>query len=76
MRSQLVFGATTYVSNRYLLAQLAAKATRRLHRRNSRIEETTNDVLVRLGRANPEAAGLESPLLCSSDWRSPAADRK
>jgi hypothetical protein len=27
MRSELVFGATTHISNRYLLTRLAARAT-------------------------------------------------
>ena len=55
MRSDLVFGATAYVSNRFLLTKLAAKATRKLHRPNTRIQETMNDVFVRFGRANPMA---------------------
>ena len=55
MRSELVFGATTYVSNRFLLTRLASKAIRKLHRPNTRIEDTTNDVLVRFSRANPSA---------------------
>jgi len=53
MRSELVFGAMAYVSNRYLLTGLASKATRKLHRPNTRIQETTNDVLVRFSRATP-----------------------
>ena len=53
MRSELVFAATTYVSNRYLLARLAARATRGFHRPNTRLEETTNAVLMRFSRANP-----------------------
>jgi hypothetical protein len=53
MRSELVFGALTQVPNRFLLTKLAAKATRKLHRPNTRIQETTNDVLVRFGRRNP-----------------------
>jgi hypothetical protein len=55
MRSDLVFGATTHVSNRFLLTKLAAKATRKLHRPNSRIQETMNDVLLRFSQANPAA---------------------
>ena len=53
MRSELVFGALTQVSSRYLLTKLAAKATRKLHRPNTRIQETTNHVLVRFNRRNP-----------------------
>jgi hypothetical protein len=55
MRSELVFSATTHVSNRFLLAKLAAMATRKLHRPNTRIQETMNDVLVRFGHAVPIA---------------------
>jgi hypothetical protein len=32
MRSELVFGAMTYISNRYLIVRLAAKASSKLHR--------------------------------------------
>jgi hypothetical protein len=53
MRSELVFGALTQVSGRYLLTKLAAKATRKLHRPNTRIQETTNDVFVRFSRRTP-----------------------
>jgi hypothetical protein len=53
MRSELVFKATAYVQNRYLLTMLAAKATRKLHRPNTRIQETANEVLVRFRHANP-----------------------
>jgi hypothetical protein len=55
MRSDLVFGAMKQVSNRFLLAKVLAKATRELHRPGTRIEDTTNDVLVRCGCANPIA---------------------
>jgi hypothetical protein len=53
MRSDLVFGAAANVSNRYLLTMLASKAARELHKPGVRIEDTTNDVLVRFSRANP-----------------------
>ena len=53
MRSDLVFDAMTYVSNRFMLTMLAAKATRKLHRPNTRIQETANDILVRFSRAHP-----------------------
>jgi hypothetical protein len=53
MRSDRVFGALANVSNRYLLTMLAAKAIRRFHRPNTRIEETANEVFVRFSRANP-----------------------
>ena len=53
MRSELVFAAMTYVSNRFLLTRVAAKAIRRFHRPNTRIQDTANEVLERFIRANP-----------------------
>ena len=55
MRSELVFGAMTYVSSRFLLTTLAAKATRRFHRPNTRIQDTANGVFERFAYANPLA---------------------
>ena len=53
MRSDLVFGALSHVSNRYQLCQLASKATRKLHKPNCRLQDTTNDVLNRFHTTNP-----------------------
>jgi len=47
MRSDLIFGALTHVTNRYKLCQLASKATRKLHKPNTRLQDTTNEVLDR-----------------------------
>lgn len=55
MRSDLVFGALSHVSNRYQLCQLASKATRKLHKPNTRLQDTTNEVLVRFHTSNPGA---------------------
>ena len=55
MRSDLVFGALSHVSNRYQLCQLASKATRKLHRPNTRLQDTTNEVLGRFQTNNPGA---------------------
>jgi hypothetical protein len=55
MRSDLVFGAMPYVSNRFLLTSLVSKATRRFHVPSTRIQETANDVFARFGRINPMA---------------------
>jgi hypothetical protein len=60
MRSELVFGAMTHVSNRLLLTKLAARATRKLHRPNTRIEETMNDVLELFSHADPIAGVSDS----------------
>ena len=59
MRSELIFGALTHVSNRYQLCQLASKATRKLHKPNSRLQDTTNDVLFRFRKSNP---GMTAPI--------------
>jgi hypothetical protein len=53
MRSDLVFGALSHVSNRYQLCQLASKATRMLHKPNARLQDTTNEVLQRFRTTNP-----------------------
>jgi hypothetical protein len=53
MRSDLIFGAMTHVSNRFLLTKLAAKATRKFHRPNTRIQDTTNEVFVHFTRSSP-----------------------
>jgi hypothetical protein len=53
MRSDLVFGALSHVENRYQLCQLASKATRKLHKPNTRLQDTTNEVLVRFQSTNP-----------------------
>jgi hypothetical protein len=45
MRSDLVFEAVHTLRNRYTLCQLASKATRKFHKPNTRIQDTTNDVL-------------------------------
>ena len=55
MRSDLVFGALSHVSNRYQLCQLASKATRKLHKPTTRLQDTTNEVLVRFHGSNPAA---------------------
>ncbi len=44
MRSDRVFDALHTLRNRYMLCQLASKATRKFHKPNTRIQETMNDV--------------------------------
>jgi hypothetical protein len=58
MRSDLIFGALAHVTNRYQLCQLASKATRKLHKPNTRLQDTTNDVLARFHDSNPAASHL------------------
>jgi len=57
MRSDLVFGALHQVTNRYQLCQLASKATRKLHKPNTRLQDTTNEVLGRFQTTNPGTLG-------------------
>src|ERR1700733_13907950 len=62
MRSDLIFGALTHVNNRYKLCQLASKATRKLHKPNTRLQDTTNEVLDRFKDTVPmdiEAEGID-----------------
>ena len=60
MRSELIFGALTHVRNRYQLCQLASKATRKLHKPNTRLQDTMNDVLVRFRDSDPVAASASA----------------
>lgn len=53
MRSDLIFGALAHVRNRYELCQLASKATRKLHKPNTRLQDTANEVLVHFRYNNP-----------------------
>jgi hypothetical protein len=66
MRSELVFGTMTYISNRYLLTMLAARAARKLHFPNTRIQHTTNEVFDHFTRTIPIAAVRYSGTLRSS----------
>jgi hypothetical protein len=59
MRSDLIFGALTHVTNRYELCQLASKATRKLHKPNTRLQDTTNEVLDRFKDTLPMDAVAE-----------------
>ena len=61
MRSDIVFGALAHVTNRYTLCQLASKATRKLHKPTTRIEDTTNEVFVRFHYESPAAAPVATP---------------
>ena len=47
MRSELVFKVLAHERNRYLLVSLVAKGTRILHRPNTRVQDTTNEMLER-----------------------------
>jgi hypothetical protein len=70
MRSDLIFGALAHVKNRYQLCQLASKATRKLHKPNTRLQDTTNEVLVRFHESDPAATAV------SPAHNAPAQDRR
>lgn len=61
MRSDLIYDALDTVNNRYLLCQLVSKATRKFHKPNTRIQETMNDVLARVGGAGQSEAVIAVP---------------
>jgi hypothetical protein len=69
MRSELVFGAIAHVSNRFLLTKLASKATRKFHRPNTRIQDTTNDVFMRFSRPSPIPIAPPIPQLAAIPLR-------
>jgi hypothetical protein len=60
MRSDLIFGALAHVTNRYELCQLASKATRKLHKPNTRVQDTTNEVFDRFKDTIPMDAASET----------------
>ena len=59
MRSELVFEAVPTLRNRYMLCQLASKATRKFHKPNTRIQDTTNEVLLRIADAERQDVIVE-----------------
>ncbi|HEY6446907.1 MAG TPA: DNA-directed RNA polymerase subunit omega [Acidobacteriaceae bacterium] len=65
MRSELVYGATKNLGNRYLLVRAAAQAIRKFHRPNTRIADTANEVLAWFGRANPIVARASIPTVAA-----------
>jgi hypothetical protein len=58
MRADLTLTALASESNRYLLARLVAKATRMLHRPNTRVQDTMNDALKWFGCTKPGVAAM------------------
>jgi hypothetical protein len=68
-RSDLVFEALHTLRNRYMLCQLASKATRRFHRPNTRIQETMNEVLNRIGDADREQVLAEPEKVAEAQRR-------
>ena len=68
MRSNKVFEALQTVQNRYMLCQLASKATRRFHKPNTRIQETTNEILNRIAGSDRQTV-LSEPKNASEAQR-------
>ena len=69
VRSDLVFDALHTLRNRYMLCQLASKATRKFHRPNTRIQETMNEVLERIGVADREQVLAEPEKVAEAQRR-------
>ncbi len=51
MRSDLIYDALRTVQNRYVLCQVASKATRKFHRPNTRVQDTMNEVFERFAKS-------------------------
>jgi len=69
MRSELVFNALHTLRNRYMLCQLASKATRRFHRPNTRIQETMNQVMERIADAQRQQVLAEPEQVAEAQRR-------
>ncbi len=69
MRSNLVFEALHTLQNRYMLCQLASKATRRFHKPNTRIQETMNDVLDRIAGSERKQVYAEPEVFSEAQRR-------
>ena len=54
-RSDRVFDALHTLRNRYMLCQLASKATRKFHKPNTLIQETMNEVLERIASSERQS---------------------
>jgi ABC-type sulfate transport system substrate-binding protein len=70
MRSEKIFPAVKTVTNRYTLCQLAAKATRKFHKPNTRIQDTMNEVLDKVAAAaEPETIMGRTEVLAEAHKR-------
>jgi hypothetical protein len=69
MRAELTSMALAHKSNRYLLTRLIAKATRKLHRPNTRVQDTMNDAFKRFGCSKPRADRRAAEAASSSERR-------
>jgi hypothetical protein len=69
MRADLTFTALAYEANRYRLTRLIAKATRMLHRPNTRVQDTMNDAFKWFGCSKPGAGHRAAEAASSSEGR-------
>ena len=69
MRADLTFTALAYEANRYRLTRLVAKATRILHRPNTRVQDTMNDAFKWFGCSKPGADHSAAETATSSEGR-------
>ncbi|HYY69358.1 MAG TPA: DNA-directed RNA polymerase subunit omega [Terriglobales bacterium] len=69
MRSELIYDALRTVQNRYLLCQVASKATRKFHRPNTRIQDTMNEVLERFAESESPTRIVAQPELLAEARR-------
>ena len=63
MRSDLVYPAVRNLPNRYLLCQVASKATRKFHRPNTRVQDTMNQILEKFAESQAEVLVSATPAL-------------
>jgi len=68
-RSDRVFDALHTLRNRYMLCQLASKATRKFHKPNTRIQETMNEVLDRIASSERQTVLAEPEHFAESQRR-------
>ena len=69
MRAELTAMALAHESNRYLLTRLIAKATRKLHRPNTRVQDTMNDAFEWFACPKPRADRRAAEVARSSERR-------
>jgi len=69
MRAESTFLALAHESNRYLLTRLIATATRKLHRPDTRLQDTMNDVFEWFGCSQPRADRRAAGAASSSEGR-------
>ena len=72
MRSDLIYDALRTVQNRYILCQVASKATRKFHRPNTRVQDTMNEVFERFAKSD-DSGGIVGQNQTAAEARRRAA---